>query len=109
MIFYTERFIPAWAAGCARGPLIFIRPKYRDDVGLLAHEQVHVSQWFKTLGLHPLFYRLSKRYRLWSEVQAYREQAKRYPDDRRLMFAVSIAANYKLSVTTEQAYELLKD
>jgi len=78
LIFYTNKFIPASSAACARGPVIFIRPEYRDDKGLEAHEQVHVRQWWRTLGLHSLLYLVSKRYRLNAEVEAYREQL-RYP------------------------------
>ena len=80
MIFYTNRFVPEGSAGCARGPVILIRPEYRYDKGLLAHEQVHTYQWWRTLGLHSFLYLFSKRYRLKAEVEAYREQLKYRPD-----------------------------
>ena len=76
MIFYTNRFIPTGSAGCARGPVILIRPEYRYDKGLEAHERVHTYQWWHTLGLHSFLYLFSKRYRLRAEIGAYKEQLK---------------------------------
>lgn len=102
---YTDA-LPEGVGGEARGPLVRIRPKYRDDQGIHAHEYEHVRQWW-TAGLagatlivlfalaihlpqaaslaalgflaHPLGYALWPRHRLWCEVQAYREQM-RHPD-----------------------------
>lgn len=128
---YTDK-LPANVGGRATGPIVRIRPEYRDDKGVHAHEQVHVNQWYFGLLLgalvaavlyyfgheawplalfagavaHPLA-TLNESYTLWKEVQAYKEQAKHYPDDRRLLFASFIAHNYGLSVTTEDAYKLL--
>lgn len=107
-VIYSDRLVPAGAAGCARGPLVFIRPTSWNDAGLLAHERVHVRQWWRTLGLHSILYLISHHYRLNAEVRAYREQAKHYPDDRRMVFAQFIAEKYGLSVTVLQAYALLK-
>ena len=107
MVFYTDRFVPERSAGCACGPLIFIRPKYRNDHGLLAHEQVHVQQWLRTFGLHSFLYLFSKRYRLKSEVEAYLEQLKYSPGDINL-FAKYISKDYNLDITSAQALELLK-
>lgn len=108
MVFYTDWFIPAWAAGCARGPFVFIRPQYKDDAGLLAHEKVHVKQWLRTLGLHGLLYWLLDKYKLASEVEAYKVQATHYPDDRRPLFARFIAMHYGLGITQQTALALLK-
>lgn len=113
MIFYTDRFIPEGAAGCCRVfliPFVFIRPKYRDDLGLLAHELCHEDQaWsYGFPPIHALRYALSKSYRLACEVEAYREQALYYPDDRRERFAGFISRDYGLNVTAEEALRLLK-
>lgn len=105
--FYTNRFIPAEHAACARGFVIFIRPEYKDDKGLLAHEMEHVYQWCATIGLHSFFYLLSKQYRLWAEVEAYKEQLK-YSPGNELRFAEFIADKYGLNVSAEEALELLK-
>jgi hypothetical protein len=128
---YTYK-LPANVGGRATGPVVRIKPQYRDDKGIHAHELVHVAQWYTGLAiglavaglmyfnqidgwplaiilgamLHPLA-TASKSYTLWKEVKAYREQAKHYPDDRRLLFASFIAANYGLNISAEDAYQLL--
>lgn len=111
MTFYTDRFIPANSAGCARGPVIFIRPKYRDDIGLLRHEECHVRQWWHTLGLHSILYLVSKAYRLKAEVEAYREQLKHPPangsEEYRDKYAGFVSTGYGLDITKEQALEML--
>lgn len=109
MVFYTTRFVKAGFAGCTYGPLIFIRPAYRSDRGLLEHERVHARQWLRTLGLHSLLYALSKTYRLRAEVEAYREQARHYPDDRRPMFARAIAEKYGLDISPDDAIKRLRE
>lgn len=108
IVFYTDRWIKPAFAGCARGPLIFIRPQYRGDAGLLAHERVHVRQWLQTLSLHSFLYLLVPAYKLWAEAQAYRAQAACYPDDRRPAFAQMIATRYGLDVTPAAALVLLQ-
>jgi hypothetical protein len=112
-VFYTNRFVPTGSAGCARGPLVFIRPEYKGDAGLLAHERVHVWQWFRTiysLGVvHSLLYLFSDSYRLACEVEAYREQAKHYPDDRTPLFAGFISRDYGLSISAVDALKKLRD
>lgn len=107
MVFYTNRFIPKWAAGCTRGPFVFIRPQYADDAGLLVHEKVHVKQWLRTLGLHGFLYFIYKKYRLKSEVEAYSAQAACYQDDRKPIFAELIASNYDIDITPDSALKLL--
>lgn len=102
---YTDN-LPEDVGGNARGPLVCVRPKYRDDQGIHAHEYEHVRQWW-TAGLigaalivvfalaihmpqvaslaalgflsHPLSYAHWSRYRQWCEATAYREQML-YPD-----------------------------
>lgn len=108
LVFYTEFGIPATAAGCARGPIIFIRPKYKDDEGLYQHELVHVKQWVFSLGIHSLLYMVFDWYRMHMEADAYREQLKYYPDDRTEMFAEFLTQNYKLNITKDLAIKLLQ-
>ena len=108
LVFYTNFGVPAGAAGCARGPLIFIRPEYRGDAGLLAHEKLHVWQWVRTLCLHSFMYGLSDRYVLKSEVEAYQAQAKHYPDDRMPLFARYIANDYGLRISVAEALARLR-
>jgi hypothetical protein len=104
-VFYTNRFIPRRFAAHTRGPVIFIRPEYRDDHGLLEHEIVHVRQWYRN-PLFGLFYKFSARFRLNAEVEAYRKQLKSSPNNRDL-FAHYIASKYNLDITQEQAAKLL--
>lgn len=109
MIFYTDRFVPDGSAGCARGPAIFIRPQYKGDVGLLEHEKVHRWQWLRTLGIHSFLYLFFSEYRLAAEVEAYKEQARHYPDDRLPLFAVFISRNYRLAISPDDALRLLME
>ena len=89
-------------------PIIFIRPEYKDDIGLHAHERTHVKQAWKWIlpPLHALVYALDDRYRLACEVEAYREQA-RYSPQNIERFAEFIARDYDLPITKEYALELL--
>ncbi|MFZ4540091.1 hypothetical protein [Propionivibrio sp.] len=108
MIFFTSRFIPERFAGVTRGPVICIRPEYKADSGLLAHEETHVKQWLRTCGMHSIIYLCSKRYRLAAEVEAYQAQAKCYSDDRMPKFALFLASNYSLDITAEYALMRLR-
>lgn len=107
LTFYSSRFIPDVFAGFTRGPVILIRPEYRADEGLYRHELEHVRQWFATLGVHSVLYLVSRRYRLWAEVAAYKVQLKFAPENDRL-FAWFIAENHDLSITQEDALQLLQ-
>lgn len=108
LIFYTERFIPEDHKAATRGPVIFINPDYRNDKGLLEHELVHRKQWLRSFGLFSFLYPLSRKYRLKAEVEAFREQAKHYPDDRMPRFAELLASNYDLNITADEALQLLR-
>jgi hypothetical protein len=130
--FYVSNLPPNYG-GIAYGPVVLILEKYRNDAGLLAHERFHVKQWWAFFllgflasllvwdqpywylplilgaGIHAILYLLSDKYKLWSEVRAYRKQAEYYADDRKLLFAGYISKYYKLNISTEDAYKLLKD
>lgn len=104
--------LPDDVAGQAHGPVVFIKPKYRDDDGLRAHELTHVWQWWLTLGLHPLLYAFCKPYRLWAEVMAYREQM-RYQDRHGNRITAEQAAGllmlprYEFNLTASEAMDAL--
>lgn len=134
LTFYVKS-LPPNTGGDARGPVIRILEKYRNDRGIYEHELVHVKQWaalaslgllwalgcvgagymqYANLGipaliLHPLLYTVVPHYKLWSEVQAYREQAKHYADDRRSLFAQFIVESYGLKVTHADVLQLLRE
>ena len=101
-VIYTTIGVPM--GGKSFGPLILIRPKYRDDRGLLEHEKVHVRQWWawaKTGFLH----RPSHFDR---EVEAYREQIKWYPYPTINYFAERLANNYGFDITIDEARKALQ-
>ena len=108
-VFYTERVVRDGFAGAALGPLIFIRPAYRDDAGLLAHELVHRRQWIKSWGLHSFRYSRVASYRLACEVEAYREQMLHCAEDRSCRFAEFLATKYDLVLTLDEAHRLLSE
>ena len=131
-IHYTDS-IPEGFGGVSYGPYIKIRPKYKDDGGIHAHEQTHAKQWWSWflvgavaayllwplgnvywyyallagVGMHFALYKFVHAYRLWCEVKAYRVQAQYYADDRRLLFAKFISTKYRLNISLEQAYAAL--
>ena len=108
LTFYVKCLAPNVGSE-ARGPFIRILEKYRNDKGIYRHELLHVGQWavlsllglpiacvlnqigrmdlmwlsLLPISLHSLLYAAVPSYKLWAEVQAYREQAKHYTDDRR--------------------------
>jgi hypothetical protein len=108
MIVYTNFFVPDRFAAITIWPFVFIKPQYKDDIGLRKHEEVHLRQFLSTYGLFWAFYLLSKKYRLNAEVEAYKEQLRWYDDDRTVMFAVYISTKYKLNISVEAATALLK-
>lgn len=101
VIFYMNFAIPSRFAGYTIGFVILIRPSYRNDVGLLAHEKVHVRQF-----LDPRWWFRSK---LEWEVEAYKAQAACYSDDRIPLFAGYIANKYGLDISVIEAEKLLRE
>lgn len=135
LTFYVSSLPPNFG-GIAYGPIVLILEKHRHDAGLYAHERFHVKQWWAFFllgalaslalhqspywyfplilggGAHALLYLLSDKYKLWSEVQAYKIQlATNPPDwsDCTCKYAGYIARHYKLDISAEDAYQLLKD
>jgi hypothetical protein len=113
LTFITDRFIPDNLAGCMRVfllPVVFIRPKYKDDIGLYQHELTHVKQAFRFIfpPLYGLLYMLSKAFRLRCEVEAYKVQAEYNPEHIEL-YAEFISKNYSLDVSVEEASLLLRN
>ena len=111
-IFYTHWGIPERFGGVFRAFLILIRPKYRDDKGLEAHELTHARQFWRNLGLpFTILYQLSRRARLKWEVEGYREQIRHYPAHRipglRMTFARFLAEKYRLGISPPDAHRVL--
>ena len=109
LVFYVNS-LPQGVNGRANGPVIRILKSRKGDEGLYQHELTHVKQWFIGLFIfHGLLYQFSQRYRLWAEVQAFKKQAKCYPDDRIPLFAAAIATRYNLKISKENAEKLLRE
>lgn len=106
-VFYTNLFVLKNSAGTTRGPFIFIRPEYKDDIGLLEHEKIHVKQWWKNPLFHGIMYLFSEKYRLNCEVEAYKEQLKHCPANRRTLFAKYLVKDYNLKITLDKAKKIL--
>lgn len=105
MVFYCN-LMPARFAGYTIGPITLIRPAYRDDAGLHAHEAVHRKQFWSNPFMG-LWYAFSKESRLAYEVEAYREQLKYCEDDKSALFGGFISKNYGIDITQYQAQKLL--
>lgn len=90
--------------------LIVIHPNHRDDKPLLAHERTHQQQMRK-VGTLAFWWRYltDRQFRLWCEVEAYKEQAKYYETDELPMFAGFVSKKYSLNISEEGALKLLKE
>ena len=100
IVFYSSFGVPRKYSGIAYGPIVFILPQYCNDRGLLEHELVHTRQFW-----NPLKWLKGK---LWWEVEAFKEQAKWYSDDRSHAFARLISTSYALDIPVDKAEKLLK-
>lgn len=106
MIIYAAWLVPARFAGYAVGPVVLIRPEFRDDAGLHAHEATHVAQFWRRPFTHDLRYLVSRAYRQACEVEAYRAQLTLAPWGLE-KFAASLAGKYRLDINLDAARELL--
>ena len=100
LTFYPES-MRAPFVGKAHGPVILIRRDRRHDHRLWAHEYEHVRQWYLTLGLHPLLYVLSRRYRIWAEARGYARQARSDRSDLPQMARLMAHPVYRLRLTPD--------
>lgn len=70
-IIHTDKVIPKKHDAFNLFFVILIRPEFKGDEGLLAHEMVHTEQVLRTKGLHIIKMLVSKEYRFESEAEAY--------------------------------------
>ncbi len=133
LTFYTDD-MPIGFGGYTRAFLVYIKPKYKDDVGLHEHEYMHVKQWWVTtflsclaiylaslhfgfdagfslvgIGFYSILYDAIPWFKLRMEVQAYRKQMQCYPDDRSTFFAYVIANKYDLKVSADKVIKMLRE
>ena len=107
LLFYTD-LMPDRFSGFTIGFVILLRPKVREDIAMLEHEKVHVSQFWRTLGTFGIMYKLSKTYRLKYELEAYTKQLEfcENKDYAKRIFAGYLSNNYNLDITYEDALKL---
>jgi len=117
---YTDKV----KGGSSKFCFIKINPKFKDDVGLHKHELEHVKQFWggvllslPSFFIHPLLplagllcfpllYTFSRKFRLWSEVQAYKVQLKYNKDDVEY-FVKYLVEDYDLKINHDQARHFL--
>jgi len=112
LLFYTDN-LSKDRGGCANGPVVRIRKKYINDVGLEFHEAHHVFYFWKFGVIGRLLYIFSKKWRLNEEVACYREQLKYAPAIYNLgyyrkLYAGYIANDYGLDITEAEAENKLR-
>jgi hypothetical protein len=107
IVIYNDYLVPSRFGGFTVFPFIFIRKKYRGDVGLLAHEREHIRQWLRYPVLWWFMYVLSKKWRLRWEVEAYKVQMGFSPNDIGA-FARFLSTKYGLDITEAEAMKLLE-
>lgn len=130
---YTDR-LPDNVGGAANAFVVRIRPKYKDDKGIHAHEYEHVKQWWiasfvvcaaiaagsfvwkyqialALLGIaaHSMAYIFIDKYRLYAEAKAFAKQVKPDHSDIEVMAGRLAGEHYGLHITKTQAVaEILK-
>lgn len=105
MIIYTNRLIPSGFDAITLLFVILIRPNKRDDPQLIAHEKVHVRQFWRSWGTFHIRYLLDENYRFECEVEAYKMSILHgeIPED-----AAKYLMKYKAGLTHGEAMTLLK-
>lgn len=104
--------MPGRLVGLCLGPMVLVREDYANDWPTVVHELTHCKQFWRGLAvIHLLRYYSSRRYRLHSEVQAFRaELAVCDPGERRQRLndsARALATSYSLGVDVETCRLLL--
>jgi hypothetical protein len=80
-VIYTNAMDNKYGGYCKYYPFrceISLRPKYKDDKGILEHEKAHARQYGRLFWIHSGLGMVSGWYRLLIELEAYREQVKAY-------------------------------
>lgn len=132
LVRYTDELAKGFG-GLSQGPIIKLLSKYRDDVGLLEHEKMHVRQWYSVLAigllictllmllvspslwpmygaalfLHQMFYKCVRPYRRWCEVKAYRKQIEVGGYISNDFAVAAIVEKYDLGLSVDEARALL--
>lgn len=110
--------------GVAKGPVVYMKTAKSENPALLAHELEHVRQWWRLPIIHNILMLVSSKYKLRSEIQAYRIQIEKRVESHNLTLAADIEyyrteyakryagfldEKYDIPVSYEQALNLLLD
>lgn len=108
-VFFVPFVLPGFS-GLTLGPFIFIRSDRKGDIGLIAHEKVHVSQWYKRKFTHGFRYLFSREYRFQCEAEAYAWSVffKGATEQWLAYYAHILATKYFLKVTEGEAKDAIK-
>ena len=107
-IIVTDLLIPARFDALTIGFVVLVRPKNQHSEPLIAHELVHVKQFWNNPLFYGIRYQFSKKSRFAYEAEAYRTQLALDPSEHnRLTFASFLVNNYRLDITMDQALAAL--
>lgn len=105
---YTSDGLSDWEGGRTTFLSIRIKPAYKIDVSLLAHELEHIKQQYKTCFLHGLLYSISNRYKLYAESQAFIVGQIKHNTLTVEQVAAALYDNYSLGFSYDYILEYLK-
>jgi hypothetical protein len=106
-------WLPGRIVGLSLGFAVVVRDDYAHDEPTLVHELVHCKQFFRSGGLlHFVLYFLSTRYRLKTEIEAYRAEIDSCDDDLAISrleeSASALSHGYRLKLSPLQCKALLE-
>ena len=109
----TVASMPGRLVGLCLGPFVIVRDDYSADWPTIVHELTHCKQFWRGMAiLHLLRYYGSRRYRLKSEVEAFRAEIAACPaaERRQRLFdsARSLATSYSLGLDVDACRLLLE-
>jgi hypothetical protein len=109
----TSPWLPGRIVGLSLGFAVVVRDDYAHDEPTLVHELVHCKQFFRSGGLvHFLLYFLSRKYRLNTEIEAYRAEIDscdaNIATSRLEESASALAHGYRLKLSAAQCKTLLE-
>lgn len=92
-----------------------IKHECSNDISLIEHEMTHVKQFYRTFGLHPILYSLNQKYKLNSEVEAYKVQiavnranTDLYDIEKCIRsYAKSLSTDYGFNISYQEALRLI--
>ena len=108
LVVYVPNELLKHYTGYCLGPIVVLRESASDIDGWEVHELTHVAQFWRTLGLHALFYYINSKYRIDCEKEAYYNQLHHSTNPGLTPHTASftIAMKYGWNFTFEERLEL---